>query len=90
MPRGPATGTLRLSHLAGSGNVAFESVTVRVSYDSGRTWQEVPVTDQGSGSYALLLNVPRHTDGFGALQVSARDALGGTFDQTIQHAFAAA
>jgi hypothetical protein len=28
------------------------------------------------------------TDGFGALRVSAQDAAGGTFDQTIQHAFA--
>jgi hypothetical protein len=89
---GTATGTLRLGHLAGASSMAFSTVKVKVSYDSGQTWQAVTVTDQGSGNYGIALTVPAagSTDGFGALQISSRDAAGGTFDQTIQHAFAIA
>ena len=89
---GATTGTLRLGHLAGASTMAFNTVKVKVSYDGGQTWQAVTVTDQGSGNYGLAFTVPAATatNGFGALQISSRDAVGGTFDQTIQHAFAVA
>ena len=63
-----------------------------MSFDSGQTWTAVPVTDQGGGNFGIALTVPAAsaTDGFGALQISTQDAVGGTFDQTIQHAFAVA
>jgi hypothetical protein len=50
----------------------------------------VTVTDQGGGAFGVALTVPAAsaTNGFGALRVSVQDAAGGTFDQTIQHAFA--
>jgi hypothetical protein len=89
LPAGATTGQLDLGHLGGV-SIAFSSVQVNVSFDSGQTWQPVTVTDQGSGRYGLAFTVPAppNTDGYGALQVSVRDAAGGTFDQTIQHAFA--
>ena len=86
---GAASGTLRLAHLGGA-SIAFSTVTVNASFDGGQTWQAVAVTDQGSGTFGIALTVPAAgaTDGFGALRVSVQDATGGTFDQTIQHAFA--
>ncbi|MBO0831889.1 MAG: hypothetical protein J2P29_07955, partial [Actinobacteria bacterium] len=89
LPAGPATGQLDLGHLGGAG-IAFTAVSVNVSYDSGQSWQPVTVTDLGSGQFGLAFTVPAAagTDGYGALQVSVTDAAGGTFDQTIQHAFA--
>lgn len=89
LPSGAASGQLDLGHLAGA-NIGFGSVQVNVSFDGGQSWQPVTVTDQGSGHYGLAFTVPAAagTDGYGALQVSVTDAAGGTFDQTIQHAFA--
>ncbi len=89
---GATTGTLNLGHLGGAASIAFNTVNVKVSYDSGQTWKAVAVTNEGSGNYGIALTVPAAgtTDGFGALQISTRDAVGGTFDQTVQHAFAIA
>jgi hypothetical protein len=89
LPAGATTGQLDFGHLGGV-SIAFSSVQANVSFDSGQTWQPVTVTAQGSGHYGLAFTVPApaDTDGYGALQVSVRDAAGGTFDQTIQHAFA--
>jgi len=89
LPAGATSGQLDLGHL-GSAGIGFSSVQVNVSYDGGQTWQPVTVTDQGSGHFGLAFTVPAaaSTDGYGALQVSVHDAAGGTFDQTIQHAFA--
>jgi hypothetical protein len=86
---GPVSGTLQLGHLAGA-SIAFSTVTVSVSFDGGQSWQPVTVTDLGGGAFGIGLTVPAAstTDGFGALRVSVQDAAGGTFDQTIQHAFA--
>ena len=88
LPHGPVNGTVNLGHLAGM-KAAFTKVTAQISYDSGKTWHAATVTDQGSGKFGLGFTVPASgTNGFGALKISATDALGGTFDQTIQHAFA--
>jgi hypothetical protein len=80
---------LQLAHLGGA-SIAFSTVTVNASFDGGQTWQPVAVTDQGGGAFGVALTVPSAsaTNGFGALRVSVQDAAGGTFDQTIQHAFA--
>jgi hypothetical protein len=86
---GTVSGTLQLAHLGGA-SIAFSTVTVNASFDGGQTWQPVTVTDQGGGAFGVALTVPSAsaTNGFGALRVSVQDAAGGTFDQTIQHAFA--
>jgi hypothetical protein len=86
---GAVSGTLQLAHLGGA-SIAFSTITVSASFDGGQSWQAVPVSDQGGGTFGIALTVPAvgATDGFGALRVSVQDAAGGTFDQTIQHAFA--
>lgn len=86
LPAGAVNGTLALGHLAQPG-LAFKSVSVKVSFNDGQTWSAVTVTDQGSGNYGLGFTAPA-TASYGALQVTVRDAVGGTFTQTIQHAFA--
>jgi hypothetical protein len=65
---------------------------VAVSFNSGNSWRNATVTSLGNGQYSVSFTVPAAaaTDGFGALKVSATDAYGGTFSQTIQHAFAVA
>lgn len=80
------SGRLDLGHLAGA-VFAFRSVKVTVSFNYGQTWKVATVTDNGGGHYGLAFTVPASAS-FGALQVTARDAVGGTFTQTIQHAFA--
>jgi hypothetical protein len=84
---GAATASLNLGHLAAANAVAFTSAKVKVSFDDGKTWRSVSTTAHDPGRYGLSFKVPTGAR-FGALQVSARDAFGGTFTQTIQHAFA--
>jgi hypothetical protein len=86
LPAGAVAGVLTLGHLVQSG-LAFRSVQVKVSFNGGQTWSAATVSDQGSGQYGLGFSAPAGAS-YGALQVTARDAVGGTFTQTIQHAFA--
>ncbi|MGW3966965.1 S8 family serine peptidase [Amycolatopsis sp. NPDC005003] len=57
------------------------SLTVRVSYDDGGTWQPVPV-QRGDGQWLAGL---RHPAGaaFVSLRATATDSVGNTVDQTI-------
>ncbi|ADJ47321.1 hypothetical protein AMES_5496 [Amycolatopsis mediterranei S699] len=57
------------------------SLTVRVSYDDGGTWQTVPV-QHGGGQWLAGL---RHPAGaaFVSLRATATDSAGNTVDQTI-------
>jgi hypothetical protein len=89
---GAVTAGVYVSHLAGAANAAVSSLTAAVSFNGGTSWHKAAVTAEGDGRYALAFTVPAaaQTDGFGALRLSASDAYGGTFSQTIQHAFAVA
>jgi hypothetical protein len=89
---GSVTAGIDVGHLAGAAEVAVKTLDVSVSFDGGTSWRKATVTAQGDGRYAVSFTVPAaaSTDGFGAIKVSATDAYGGTFAQTIQHAFAVA
>jgi hypothetical protein len=89
---GSATAGISIGHLVGAANVGVNRFTVQVSYNGGASWKNATVTPQGNGQYSASFTVPASaaTDGFGALKVSAADAYGSTFSQTIQHAFAVA
>jgi hypothetical protein len=89
---GSVTAGIDMSHLAGATDVGLISLSLQVSFDGGASWHQAAVTSEGSGHYAVSFTVPAAaaTDGFGALRLSAADAYGGTFSQTIQHAFAVA
>lgn len=86
LPAGAVAGALSLGHLVQAG-LGFRSVKVEVSFNGGQTWSAATITDQGGGRYGLGFTAPAGAS-YGALQVTARDAVGGTFTQTIQHAFA--
>jgi hypothetical protein len=89
---GSVTGSVDVSHLAGSTGVAVNSLSVAVSFNGGTSWRKATVTGAGSGRYAVTFTVPAAaaTSGFGSLRLRAADAYGGTFSQTIQNAFAVA
>jgi subtilisin family serine protease len=61
------------------------TLTVRVSYDDGRTWQAAPLTRTGGRWLAAL----RHPSGpgFVSLRATATDHAGNTVDQMIIHAY---
>lgn len=87
---GRTHGSVTIGHLAGAAGVVVTSLTVDVSFDGGATWGPASVTSRGSGNFGVTFTVPTagRTNGYGAIRVSAKDALGGTFDQTIKQAFA--
>lgn len=83
-------GTVTIGHLAGADGVGVTSLTARTSFDGGKTWRAVRVTDKGGGQFGIEFAVPgaSHTDGFGALSIVAKDANGSRLRETIMHAFA--
>jgi hypothetical protein len=84
---GTDTGSLLVTRLGG-GTATVRSVTVKVSYDGGKTWQAVPAASAGSGRYTLSLTVPAEPGTLADLKVNVKGTAGVTFSQTIQNAFA--
>jgi hypothetical protein len=84
---------LSVGHLSYDGvgsTAAITSVTVSVSFDSGKTWTPATVSGQ-AGSYIAAWANPASAKGTSPeLQVSATDAVGGRITQTITHAYAIA
>jgi hypothetical protein len=72
----------------GRGSTApVTSLTVRVSFDGGATWRRAAVTG-AHGHYAALWPNPAPAAGVSpTLQVTAKDALGGTLTQTVTDAY---
>ncbi|MGI8578537.1 MAG: hypothetical protein ACR2KG_11655 [Nocardioidaceae bacterium] len=90
IPSGTTKGAVTIGHLQGLTAIAVTSLRMQTSFDNGQTWQPVRVNGVGGGRFEVTFTVPpsSHTNGFGSLRLSARDAVGGTFQQTIQRAFA--
>ncbi|MEU8263902.1 S8 family serine peptidase, partial [Micromonospora sp. NPDC048999] len=72
-----------ITQTEGSGSVV--KLTVRVSYDDGKTWKNVPVLHLG-GSWQVQVTHPKAA-GFVSLKASGTDAKGNTFDQTVIRAY---
>ncbi|MFJ8580044.1 S8 family serine peptidase [Micromonospora sp. NPDC093277] len=72
-----------ITQTEGSGPVA--KLTVRASYDDGKTWKQVPVLKRG-GSWQVQVPHPA-AGGFVSLRASGTDAKGSTFDQTVIRAY---
>ncbi|MGX7825796.1 S8 family serine peptidase [Actinokineospora sp. 24-640] len=70
----------------GSTTEGVRKPAVQVSYDDGRTWRPAPVLGGGDRWQAVLLHPA--TAEFVSLRAQARDAGGGTVDQTIIRAYA--
>ncbi|HET8599093.1 MAG TPA: hypothetical protein VFL99_02120 [Segeticoccus sp.] len=87
---GRHSSAITIAHLTGDGSPRVHRFSVQVSYDGGVTWRAATARPRGAGGYRVSLAVPpkASTNGFGALRISARDAVGGTLQQTIHRAFA--
>jgi hypothetical protein len=81
---GPALLDLNVAHLAGATVSAVTEGTVQVSYDDGATWQDATVTGQDGRFVASYVNP---AGGYVALRVTASDATGGHFAETIHRAY---
>jgi hypothetical protein len=72
----------------GAGSRApITGASVRISFDSGTTWQRVPVIGF-DGSYVALWRNPSSASGTDpSIEVTATDAIGGSISQTISNAY---
>ncbi|MEI5101755.1 S8 family serine peptidase [Streptomyces sp. PmtG] len=85
----PAGGTLTVplkvaGAAAGKGKVA--KLTVKVSYDGGRTWKPAPVTTDAKGAHAATVRHPATAKAV-SYQVSLKDTAGNTMTETITNAY---
>ncbi|MFI6638812.1 S8 family serine peptidase [Streptomyces sp. NPDC050504] len=69
---------------AGAGKVA--ALTVKVSYDGGRTWKALPVTTNAKGARSVSVKHPA-TAGAATYQVYLKDTAGNTVTETITNAY---
>jgi subtilisin family serine protease len=76
---------VQVQRQAGSAAGRVATLTVRVSFDDGQTWQKAVVLREGSGGVALL----RHPKGSGfvSLKAAATDPEGNTVEETIIRAY---
>ncbi|SCL26770.1 Serine protease, subtilisin family [Micromonospora pallida] len=69
---------------------AVVDVTVRASYDGGKTWTRLPLKSTGdAGAYTATFTVPAGatSSGYVSLRTTATDATGHSVDQTVERAF---
>lgn len=64
---------------------ATASLSVRVSFDDGATWQDAPVAP-ADGGYRVTVDPPQGAGGFVSLKATARAADGSTVEQTVLRA----
>ncbi|ELS57054.1 S8 family serine peptidase [Streptomyces viridochromogenes] len=65
---------------------ALRSLTVKVSYDGGRTWKNTPVHTTANGKRSVTLAQPR-TPGSVSFKATATDTKGNTVNQTMINAY---
>lgn len=65
---------------------ALRSLTVKVSYDGGRTWKNTPVHTTANGKRSVTLTQPR-TPGSVSFKATATDTKGNTVNQTMINAY---
>lgn len=88
LPIGRSLATLRLGHIQGAPATAVHGVSVRTSFDGGRTWTAAPVSPAGAGRYQITITNPAaHAGDYVAVSIAAADATGGAITQTVQRAY---
>ncbi|MDX5563131.1 S8 family serine peptidase [Streptomyces sp. ID05-04B] len=65
---------------------ALRSLTVKVSYDGGRTWKNTPVRTAANGKRSVTLAQPR-TPGSVSFKATATDTRGNTVNQAMINAY---
>ncbi|WP_285751208.1 S8 family serine peptidase [Lentzea sp. NBRC 105346] len=79
------SGAFPLTLRVGGNSGAVSGVELSVSYDDGKTWKTVPVTQSGD-AYSAQLTHPAG-NGFVGLRTSAADASGNSVRQTVLRAY---
>ncbi|MFE1404066.1 S8 family serine peptidase [Streptomyces sp. NPDC058770] len=77
--------TARVERQAGAAAPRTERLTVQVSFDDGVTWQDAPVTSDGATGHRVTITPG--SGSFVSLRAKARDADGGTVEQTVLRAY---
>jgi hypothetical protein len=91
MPAGLAHMTVTFGHAPGAAAPAITATGVRVSFDGGRTWRSTVLTPLGRGRSTAWWTNPVSARGQRAdLRITAEDAAGGTYTQSVAGAYAVA
>ncbi|GAA4623578.1 S8 family serine peptidase [Actinoallomurus vinaceus] len=76
---------VRVVRNPGAPSAPVAELTVQISTDDGRTWQNVPVARSGGGWVATVTNPA--TAGYVSLRATATDSAGDSVEQTIVRAY---
>ncbi len=88
-PPGPASFRLNIGHLQDSAAPAVTSVSAAVSFDGGKTWTAAHIAGRRGIYTASYVNpAASQASGHVAIRISAGDAGGGAFTQTVLSAYA--
>ncbi|MGW2087469.1 S8 family serine peptidase [Streptomyces sp. NPDC001880] len=79
--------TARVERQAGAAASRTKNLAVQVSFDDGATWQDAPVTPDGTASHRVTITPPAGSGSFVSLKATARSTDGGTVEQTILRAY---
>jgi hypothetical protein len=86
-PAGLVTSEIDIHHLQGAASTSITSATLRVSFDSGDTWQQADLTRIAPGRYLATYDNPVGATA-ADLWLTAGDAQGNTLSQVIDQAYA--
>ncbi|MEU1289532.1 S8 family serine peptidase [Kitasatospora sp. NPDC005856] len=86
VPRRQHTLLAAVERQSGAPASATASLSVRVSFDDGATWQDAPVAP-ADGGYRVTVEPPPGAAGFVSLKATARAADGSTVEQTVLRAY---
>lgn len=83
----PGSARLRIhpQHQDGAAHPAFTTVNLSVSYDDGKTWQQVELAAADEGWYESTIT--NQANGFVSLRAAATDQAGNTVTTTVTRAF---
>jgi hypothetical protein len=77
--------TVSAGHLQLARPSAITGASAQVSWNDGQSWQDVPVTLHGNGTFTIAFTAPGGVDV--TLRVTADDAAGGSIRETILRAY---
>lgn len=78
----PSELEISASHQDGAPQPAIESAELQVSYDEGASWQDVPLQDEGAGTFSATITPPSDAETL-SLQTTVSDEDGGQFEQEL-------
>jgi subtilisin family serine protease len=83
----PLTGTVTVTHQQGAATPPVTGVTVRVSYDGGKSWRPATTRHTSGGTWSVTVPGGGKAGGSATLSASAVDAAGNTVAETLTGAY---